>query len=161
MIAMILISAALKVGVADVATAPADVEPASSRQRRNQSMITILVTVASLSAVGASLRWAVIPVRIAYRLGCQSERLCADWASASRPDGSHAGVFSLPGSAADPNDRAALLPGRRPPERLSDARCVPYLEDDGVPVIRAPGLAGHLRGTGERQGALTLKTLAH
>ena len=40
-------------------------------------MITILATLASVAAAGAWLRWAVVPVKIAYDLGRQAERLCA------------------------------------------------------------------------------------
>jgi hypothetical protein len=51
-------------------------------------MITILATVASVAAAGAWLRWAVIPVKIAYDLGRQVERLCAgSRSSASRHNG--------------------------------------------------------------------------
>jgi hypothetical protein len=40
-------------------------------------MINIVVVVAAVAAAGAWLRWAVIPVRIAYDLGRLSERQCA------------------------------------------------------------------------------------
>ena len=40
-------------------------------------MINIVVFVAGVAAAGAWLRWAVVPVRIAYDLGRLSERQCA------------------------------------------------------------------------------------
>jgi hypothetical protein len=40
-------------------------------------MIIIVVCVAGLAAAGAWLRWAVVPVRIAYGLGRLAERQCA------------------------------------------------------------------------------------
>jgi len=40
-------------------------------------MINIVLVVAAVAAAGAWLRWAVIPVRIAYDLGRLSERQCA------------------------------------------------------------------------------------
>lgn len=40
-------------------------------------MINIVVGVAGVATAGAWLRWAVIPVRIAYDLGRLSERQCA------------------------------------------------------------------------------------
>jgi hypothetical protein len=40
-------------------------------------MINIVVVVAGVAAAGAWLRWAVVPVRIAYDLGRLSERQCA------------------------------------------------------------------------------------
>jgi hypothetical protein len=40
-------------------------------------MINIVVFVAGVAAAGAWLRWAVVPVRIAYDLGRFSERQCA------------------------------------------------------------------------------------
>ena len=40
-------------------------------------MINIVVFVAGVAAAGAWLRWAVVPVRIAYGLGRISERQCA------------------------------------------------------------------------------------
>lgn len=40
-------------------------------------MINIVVLVAGIAAAGAWLRWAVVPVRIAYDLGRISERQCA------------------------------------------------------------------------------------
>lgn len=40
-------------------------------------MINIVVVVAGVAAGGAWLRWAVVPVKIAYDLGRLSERQCA------------------------------------------------------------------------------------
>jgi len=40
-------------------------------------MIIIALCVAGVAAVGAWLRWAVVPVRIAYGLGRLAERQCA------------------------------------------------------------------------------------
>ena len=40
-------------------------------------MIIIVACVAGVAAVGAWLRWAVVPVRIAYGLGRLAERQCA------------------------------------------------------------------------------------
>jgi hypothetical protein len=40
-------------------------------------MIIIALCVAGVAAVGAWLRWAVAPVRIAYGLGRVAERQCA------------------------------------------------------------------------------------
>lgn len=40
-------------------------------------MITLIAAITSTAAVGAWLRWAVAPVRIAYTVGRQAERLCA------------------------------------------------------------------------------------
>jgi hypothetical protein len=40
-------------------------------------MMNIVVFVAGVAAAGAWLRWAVVPVRIAYDLGRISERQCA------------------------------------------------------------------------------------
>jgi hypothetical protein len=40
-------------------------------------MIIVVVCVAGLAAAGAWLRWAVVPVRIAYGLGRLAERQCA------------------------------------------------------------------------------------
>lgn len=51
-------------------------------------MIAVLATVASLAAAGAWLRWAVLPVMIAYDLGRQAERMCAGIrSSGSRQNG--------------------------------------------------------------------------
>lgn len=48
-------------------------------------MIGMFAAVAAVAVAGAWLRWAVIPVRVAYDLGRQVERLCArSHASASR-----------------------------------------------------------------------------
>ena len=40
-------------------------------------MIIIAVCVAGVAAAGAWLRWAIVPVRIAYGLGRLAERQCA------------------------------------------------------------------------------------
>jgi hypothetical protein len=40
-------------------------------------MITILGAIACVVGAGAWLRWATIPVTIAYAVGRQTERLCA------------------------------------------------------------------------------------
>jgi len=40
-------------------------------------MIIAVVCVAGLAAAGAWLRWAVVPVKIAYDLGRLAERQCA------------------------------------------------------------------------------------
>lgn len=40
-------------------------------------MIIIVVCVAGVAAAGAWLRWAVVPVRIAYEIGRLAERQCA------------------------------------------------------------------------------------
>lgn len=40
-------------------------------------MIIVVVCVAGVAVAGAWLRWAVVPVRIAYGLGRLAERQCA------------------------------------------------------------------------------------
>jgi len=48
-------------------------------------MISILITVAVIVGAGAWLRWAVIPVRIAYGLGRLAERVYAQLRHNGRP----------------------------------------------------------------------------
>lgn len=48
-------------------------------------MVPILITAAAIIGAGAWLRWAVIPVRIAYDLGRLAEALCAQLRQDGRP----------------------------------------------------------------------------
>src|SRR5215469_17273386 len=52
-----------------MAAAPVKRQPQAQRQGDHQRMIIIALCVAGVAAVGAWLRWAVVPVRIAYGLG--------------------------------------------------------------------------------------------
>ena len=62
-------------------------------------MINIVVFVAGVAAAGAWLRWAVVPVRIAYDLGRLSERQCARIPARVATD-----LARHPGTAADGQD---------------------------------------------------------
>jgi len=60
-----------------MAAAPVKRRTQARGQGGDQRVIIIATCVAGVAAAGAWLRWAIVPVRIAYGLGRLSERQCA------------------------------------------------------------------------------------
>lgn len=84
-------------------------------------MITIVIAIAGATAAGAWLRWAVVPVRIAYTVGRRTERLCARYRAIAARDPAHPYAPPIGLVASGPAGEDTVPPACLPRQRTEGA----------------------------------------